>query len=483
MNRFIAWCALAPLSLLGCALYGGRTLQLIPSPSGAYQAVVLDCTKGKSAHASVLKVVRTGERLDCESNASRALELTSTTRPHLTWMTDKELVIDGLGERPRDPLPGEVSFVFSPWRAVLLPLRPLNPADVDASSVMSAAIQEATALTGPMTEMEVSLLNQSVPATDNRTPFGVSPAERKPVKLPPVEQVCGFPGLTWPTDFSVLAGGGQKGLPSTLQIDRSGTHATTMTVTVDNPQKPVVLMLGAYMPTIWTVRKTPGTTLLAVLASGYYRQIVTGLEPNVPVLIHTYENESPCGFFVIDTRRLETLNPFAQQFFGREIDMVHPAGKGTIHMGLAATRTSPWMSRGDAPLEAHIDPTAPPILKGKAAIDDAVSKGLLRPATQRDLLRWKTRIKQLIAQKLIPPKEGKRPIPLVNIPAQSFVILKPMAFPNLHVFGAEVFFVPKGMKRPRGETGHAMILDFNDMSCKGPACVDVMGHDKFMSPP
>ena len=50
-----------------------------------------------------------------------------------------------------------------------------------------------------------------------------------------------------------------------------------MDVVVNYSSKPVVLMLGAYEPTIWNIKWTPTTHIVALLVSGYRRQAVLAL--------------------------------------------------------------------------------------------------------------------------------------------------------------------------------------------------------------
>ncbi|MFY0523566.1 hypothetical protein ACN28I_10420 [Archangium gephyra] len=405
-------------------------LQLVPSPNGAYQAVAMDCRKGASAPSTLLKVIRADETAACETRPLQEVTLTSGAQPRLAWMSDSALAIDERGAPPRPTLQGEVSFVFGPWQ-------------VSAS-----------------------------PATPPATPPVVSPATPPLSVVPPVAPVCGFPNLALPTDFSVLAGGAYAGKASTGQIDQSGHAATIMTVSVDNPRKPVVLMLGAYEPTIWSIRRTEGTAILAVLASGYHRQIVTGLDATTPVAIHTYDNKSPCGFFYVDMKRLETLNPMARRFFGRDIDMVHPARDGAITMGVSQGAPTAWVGGDKASVESYIDKTAP--LAGEAGLEDAVRKGLLRRADLGDRRQWEAEMERVASKRGFAWDAGRLTTLRANSSgtlADAYVVLRPMTLPaGLYGAHSAVFFVPKGTERPRGNPGHSSIYDFNDMSCTGAMC-------------
>ena len=90
---------------------------------------------------------------------------------------------------------------------------------------------------------------------------------------------CEFRNLQLPTEVSVFATGSYAGRKLDWQIDQSGHSATQIDVAVNHPNQPVVLILGAYEPTIWNIGWSKGTTILAVLVSGYHRQALAGLDP------------------------------------------------------------------------------------------------------------------------------------------------------------------------------------------------------------
>ena len=103
--------------------------------------------------------------------------------------------------------------------------------------------------------------------------------------------VCRFDGLQLPPGTKVYAAGGYGGAAQSFQIDQSGHQATRMDVAVNQPSAPVVLMLGSYEPTVWNVGWSPGTRILAVLVSGYHRQVINGLPSSVPRIVRSRANQ------------------------------------------------------------------------------------------------------------------------------------------------------------------------------------------------
>jgi hypothetical protein len=89
-------------------------------------------------------------------------------------------------------------------------------------------------------------------------------ADGKSQERPPQKPVCGFPELTFPTNLSVLAAGAYSGRKISFQIDQSGHEGTQIDVAVNSPDRPVVLMLGAYEPTVWNIGWSKETRILAV---------------------------------------------------------------------------------------------------------------------------------------------------------------------------------------------------------------------------
>ncbi|ATB36356.1 hypothetical protein CYFUS_001770 [Cystobacter fuscus] len=454
MNRLLVLCVLGSMALLGCEP-AGEMLQLIPSPDGTYQAVVLDCRNGPIERMTLIKVVRSGGALDCATRALQQVTLSPGLSPRMVWMSEDSLLIDDRKERTltfMEIKEGEVSMTFSSWTVLKTPSR------------------------------EQSRGREHLPPAPpsiKTPPFAVRSMSRAdvvpepPIKTPPVAPACGFRGLTLPADFAVLAGGGHGGKRSTVQIDQSGSAATTMTVSVDNPGKPVVLMLGSQEPTLWSIRRSQETTILAVLVSSSYRQIVAGLDATTPVTVLTAENRSECGYFYVDANRLETLNPMAQRFFGRDVDMVYPASGGEVTLGEAKGTPSKWVGGSDAPVESYADKTAP--LAGEAGLDDALRKGLLRRANIGDINKWEAQMARVAPGRGATSVSGDGQASRLrssHMMRNAYVVLRPMTFPaGLYGARSAVFFVPKGTKRPRGNPGHSEVYDFNDMSCTGgPRC-------------
>ncbi len=293
---------------------------------------------------------------------------------------------------------------------------------------------------------------------------------KAPTKPSPIviEDHCAFNTTTFPIDISVFAAGAYSGRKLDFQIDTSGHQATQMDVVVNHSQNPIVLMLGAYEPTIWNVSWTSESKIIAVMLSGYHKQVITGLTKETPVLISTDENKGKCGVFYVDTDRLSSLNPIARRLFKHEVDMVYLAENGQILIGKALSEQTQLMQSPLTKPEQYRQEE----LSGIPGLEQAVSSGILRKATLEDANAWVDTISKELPQKDIPPVAGqgvinpKRPL-LLN----AYVVLKPFTYPD-GLFGGNsaVFFIPKGIAKPNGNQGHSTVYDFNTLSCLGSLC-------------
>ena len=306
--------------------------------------------------------------------------------------------------------------------------------------------------------------------TTNEKPFVLQPGKQNSGTVD-TSQTCTFSGLPLPAKYSLFAAGAYSGRKISFQIDDSGHQATQIDVAVNSPSKPVVLMLGAYEPTIWNIGWSPKTKILAVVASGYHRQVIAGLGEEVPTIISSYNNKGACGYFYVSESDLERLNPFARKMFGKPVDMVFLAKNGVVTVGKPPAPGMTFVTSKDFPPESYHDKTAP--LAGSAGIEDAIKKGVLRKATKADMDAWIKAVEQIRPPKDIPPIAGQgipqtRKSPFCY--GDTYVVLREFVYPSGLYETLICFIIPKGVPMPKGNSGHADVYDFNTLTCKGPMC-------------
>ena len=255
---------------------------------------------------------------------------------------------------------------------------------------------------------------------------------------------CKFPNLNLPENVNVFAAGGYAGKKIDFQIDQSGNQAGQIDVVVNSPNKPAVLMLGAYDPTIWNIGWTKGTNILAVFASGYHRQAVAGLPKQTPRLVSTYDNKGACGYFYIKEEGSNALNPRARMLFNRPVNMVFIAKNGSVVIGSDISDSDSLITSGDNPPSTYNDKSAP--LAGVPGLENAVKLGILRVATNEDAKKWaESEQRSMILRDKnqdIPPVAGGRKLKIPNF-YNGYVVLKPFTFPDgLYGANSGTFFVP-----------------------------------------
>ncbi len=301
-------------------------------------------------------------------------------------------------------------------------------------------------------------------ASENLVPYtGASLAE-----LQGIRGICKF-DQTFPKDMRIYCGGAYSGDKLNRQIDQSGHTATRFDVVVNSPDYPVTLILGAYEPSVWNIVWTRGTRILAVVATGYHRQVVAGLPDSIPILSSSNDNQGPCGYIYITEKNLKKVNPFSQKIFERDVTMVHFASRGKLVFGSRLTREDRLYTSKDTPPDSFFDKAMP--LAGHAGLNDLVQKGVLRRASAEDALEW-AKLKTAQTHEQLPPVAQGRPLSVYKPGFRNgYVILKEMTIPaGLYGGNAVTFFLKKGVAYPEGNLGHCRLYDFNTLACTGVAC-------------
>jgi hypothetical protein len=272
---------------------------------------------------------------------------------------------------------------------------------------------------------------------------------------------CAFPELKLPADFAVLAANAQ-GRELAFQIDQSGYASTQVDVTVNSPNKPVVLMLEAGAPNIWNISWSKGTKILAVLVNGYYRQAIAGLDKKVPQIDISFHRTKMDACETPYIPAPDELNARARQMFGRPVDMLFRTKTDQVLVGEPLQTGTPLVTSNETTPESFHDKNAP--LAGAAGLEEAVRKGVLRAATPADVEAWENALVQEWSQYDLPPvtRADQAPVLREHHIYNAYVVLKPFTYPG-GLYGAHsaTFFIPKGQPRPNGNPGHSDVYDFN----------------------
>lgn len=324
----------------------------------------------------------------------------------------------------------------------------------------------AAASTVP-TDVPAEVALDPVLAADARAPASTKPFAFAGTTTSEMQDAaCVFAGLQLPTSTKVYAAVAYGGARQDFQIDHSGHSATRMDVAVNQPDAPVVLLLGGYEPTVWRVGWTPGTHILAVLVGGYHRQRVIGLPSSVPLLASTHKDHGACGDFPITAKQASALDPLARRVFDHPVDRLFRATDGHVVIGAPLGAGVALVTDSSAkPAAAFRLPDSQ--LAGPAGLEQAVRDGFLRHADSTDTAAWQAAMRARSAKSMSAPSTTAGAPRLFR----AYVVLRDYTFPpGLYGANAGTFFVPKGVPRPVGEQGHSTIYDFNTMGCAGVMC-------------
>jgi hypothetical protein len=306
---------------------------------------------------------------------------------------------------------------------------------------------------------ETAVPAQGVPAPQiaaTAPPAGaatVTSMHAEPLALPVVETECSQWAAQLPADYVVYAAGNYKGSALDFVIDNSNHRAGRFDVIVNEPDRNVVLVLGAYEPSIWNLKWSAATHIAGVWLSGYYPAKITGLESTTPLLRSSYVTGSACPYFYVADQEVNAVAQAVNQVLGRGIQKLVVASEGRIAIG--RTEETPDFVQGDArPVETYRDMTQP--LVGDKGIEDLLRGGQLRRASMVDYQAW------------LAASGGQAPrIPVHSLGNggelfRTYVVLQAMKIPA-DLYGANLvtLIVPRGVPRPEGNPGHSQILDMN----------------------
>jgi uncharacterized protein len=286
-----------------------------------------------------------------------------------------------------------------------------------------------------------------------------------------VDKKCEFSNIKFSENIEVYAGGAYSGYKTNYQIDESGHMNTVFDVAVNSPHVPVVLILGAYEPSIWNIKWTQDTQIEAVYAMGYYRQIVTGLASDTPVIMSSSRERPNCrDSFDISVKTLDKINPLSIHLFNKKVSLVTFAKSGKLGFGDSFDQKTEFFTNAASTLDSHVEQSLP--LAGKAGLDELSARGDIRRYNNKDIEKW-IKLKSDQLNEDLPPVSGmdisSRYKP--KHVSKGYVILNKITIPaGLYGGNRVTFFLNENAPFPEGDLGHSDLYDFNTLKCHGSLC-------------
>lgn len=288
------------------------------------------------------------------------------------------------------------------------------------------------------------------------------------------KDACGLPIDLRDADFIVVASGAYRG--TALHVD--GQSRQGFSVLVPEPQRPVAILLSAYEAANWLIELPEHNRHLikAIVATGYGPQHVRVQDASIPVATASYENEDACYSGYFRAEELSKADAVSKRFFGRPVTMFYPpVGEGAVvFKGLAHVpdRPAPRSTAQPSTVNPKATTRAPKLPASEAGLEQALRLGLIRPATEQDLLDFDARERELHGTQLPPVMQGlgeatDRPMQRTRF-GQAYVILAPFEIPAGLYGGHSVnFLLPATVPYPWGDLGHSSLYNFADGTCRG----------------
>lgn len=286
----------------------------------------------------------------------------------------------------------------------------------------------------------------------------------------PDAPVCRIDGL--PEDFAVEAVGiYEGGLDTDVRLESSPHETRVVEVSINHPGKNVVVVLMAYDPVLWQLKRTKQTHLSAVIVGGYHTQAVVGIERSIPLLISTYLGRKDCGdqyFYAYEAGRdLLKANTVVKGLAGKEIGQLWSQYTGShISLGEPAQESAEWLMSDEYQPENYT--SLPRFPSGQKGISRLIEMGLLRKATPADLDAW--REKASVQYKKF-DKDLKMGAPFRV--GEAYVVLGEFTAPaGLYGRNHSHFLIPPGIPIPTGYYQFINLYFLEDGTCRSmsPLC-------------
>lgn len=263
----------------------------------------------------------------------------------------------------------------------------------------------------------------------------------------------------------VVALGAYEGKePVSFYAPNDAHEAGAIAVSGEKKGPPVVLVLSAYDPVVWDLRRVPNGRLEGVVLYGYSAQAVVGLAKGVPLRFSTRTRADPrCGaggFAYQGGTGLERLSATVTKAVGRPIDVFYgsyaPRGfnidggaeplpdTGTITLNMLV---------GSETFEVS---AVPP---GAAGIAMLLQQGAIRLVMEGDQEELNAALTKASPTGHLAPVR-------MRLDRRSYVILKPITMPR-GMYGGHSgsFLIAKGVPSPNDPGSHNTYIRLDDGSC------------------
>lgn len=278
------------------------------------------------------------------------------------------------------------------------------------------------------------------------------------------DETCMSPALA--RGAQIVAVGGYEGkVPTNGLATHEGHEVKGVVIAAAARGRPLLLILTAYDPVVWDLRRVPHARLRAVFVSGYHAQAVVGAG-NRPLVVNTYAKPNRAcgdpGFAYKGGSNLDQLDEWVRTTFGRGIDRFI----GSYGLRSVAIDGAPIARPGPVPISGAIGAGAYRLgtkVDGPFGMQRLLAQGAIRRARPADVRQ----LSQLLTRK---SKTG-RLAPVRPYVYDAYVVLRPIRVPTGMYGGHSVtFLIPGGIPFPQDSGSHNTYWSLATGECRGVAC-------------
>lgn len=293
--------------------------------------------------------------------------------------------------------------------------------------------------------------------------------EKEPRNLP-VQNPCKL-NLAINSKSNVYLVTSYSGLHSSkYQFGASGHEVKESEVIINKPGENIILVLMAYDPVLWKIKKTFSTLVNGVVLAGYHEQILYGLPKLTPVLQAVYETKTECSYFY------GSLEPGGQkQYIEQRIqditgalpsEIINSPHNGKFYVG-DVDSNSKLMEYPDNDIDLFIENktkerrvTLDKVAPNEEGIRQLLREGRIRPAGTNDIENWA----KVATQHNNSPRHRM-------ILGRTYVILSDIQFPR-GMYGAHSrsFILNNNVSLPTGNIAHNTVYLLENGVCEGVVC-------------
>lgn len=280
-------------------------------------------------------------------------------------------------------------------------------------------------------------------------------------------------------DTSIFAVGTYQGKTLGWRLDsRDNLSGGLIQVVVNAPGRRVLLLLSAYESSLWQIGWTEQTEIAGLVAIGYHPQAVTGLPPNIPMMV--FNNSGQGGICPAFYSNEKNPQDQVRAITGRMPDQFIISYNSKVIIGDILRPEQKVVSAGLAE-RADLDLDWPV----EEALLKAVRKGRLKPASMLDYAQWveagNRGQNQPNPPGISPPYWMASQTP--ENPCRCYLVNDPDFFPPPKtaqrsyeaVYRPYVFFLPPGYPDPKVVPKGVVYLRLGPGDCLGAAddCRDI----------